>query len=418
MPYVPCPPNSTVNWSLSGPSGSYRTVKDKTGVETVTSYSWPTYVERHGFRLGSGGPFRLINGRKWAPCRAYQRSGWEVRYLPRSAVYRSLDQNPNNATKQYWDGLCTTSYVIGNSGFPSFSQIGSQAGFTLTSDGVGSLTTNEVGRINTQLLAKAGQRQVNWGETLGESKSTVRMLTRAFSTLIRAFMAARRGKFNLVAKLLKVRRLRLPKSKSVAEKWLAYQYGWAPLMGDVYDSYKFLQRGFNTRMQVLAVTTRFTIDISQKWSHNHWDKNTVSGTKRCSGKMFYRLADNFLSRLNQVGLINPAEVAWALVPFSFVVDWFVPVGRYLEALSARVGLTFVDGYYGCSVQTRSVLKGYKRTPGAYVLMGTNSSEIHRVSSSYRRTVMTSLPWPQVHVKSPFSTIHVASALALLRQLWR
>jgi hypothetical protein len=42
-------------------------------------------------------------------------------------------------------------------------------------------------------------------------------------------------------------------------------------------------------------------------------------------------------------LSNPAALAWELVPYSFVVDWMIPVGDYLSSLDAVNGLTFRRG---------------------------------------------------------------------------
>jgi hypothetical protein len=40
-----------------------------------------------------------------------------------------------------------------------------------------------------------------------------------------------------------------------------------------------------------------------------------------------------------LGFINPISVAWALVPFSFIVDWFVNVQQVLEQFTDFAGLT-------------------------------------------------------------------------------
>jgi hypothetical protein len=38
-----------------------------------------------------------------------------------------------------------------------------------------------------------------------------------------------------------------------------------------------------------------------------------------------------LSLQRSLGLVNPLEIAWEVVPYSFVVDWFLPVGSYIAA---------------------------------------------------------------------------------------
>ena len=45
---------------------------------------------------------------------------------------------------------------------------------------------------------------------------------------------------------------------------------------------------------------------------------------------------------NRLGIINPQTWLWDNVPWSFVVDWWLPVGSFLSNLTALVGLT-LDG---------------------------------------------------------------------------
>jgi hypothetical protein len=47
-----------------------------------------------------------------------------------------------------------------------------------------------------------------------------------------------------------------------------------------------------------------------------------------------------------IGLINPSTVVWELIPFSFVVDWFLPIGNFLHGLSALTGTSTQQGCYG------------------------------------------------------------------------
>lgn len=54
---------------------------------------------------------------------------------------------------------------------------------------------------------------------------------------------------------------------------------------------------------------------------------------------------------------------WELVPFSFVVDWFLPVGDFLQSFSQLQGLA-VDGnlsFYSTRLKGESVLKKWYHT---------------------------------------------------------
>ena len=108
------------------------------------------------------------------------------------------------------------------------------------------------------------------------------------------------------------------------------------------------------------------------------------------------------------------------MPYSFVVDWFLPIGNFLEALTAPVGVDFIDGAYSISFQGRysnhyrpalTVGPGWWHEPVGEFRTDTEFN-------SYYREKLNSFPTPGLYFKSPFSTTHVTSAVALLRQLLR
>jgi len=280
-----------------------------------------------------------------------------------------------------------------------------------------SMSTNMKSRLNTELLQKAGRRQVNYGEALGESRETVKMLIKAVVPLTKALLAARKGNFSLAAYYLGIKRLRNQVTTlSLSERWLSLQYGWLPLVNDIYDSYQLLQKGLDTRPQILSATRSILEEVSNTISKNDFTLVRTTGTVRYIVKMWYRMKDEDASILHQIGLINPAEVVWALVPFSFVVDWVLPIGNVLEALSARLGLSFVDGYYGLRVETNCVAAGLERSVSGYTQNGPSSCSVSGSLLYYNRSKMTGLPWPAPYIKSPFSSTHLANAAALLRTL--
>lgn len=69
-------------------------------------------------------------------------------------------------------------------------------------------------------------------------------------------------------------------------------------------------------------------------------------------KLWSRIDPNAttLRTLNQLGLVNPASLAWELIPWSFVVDWFIPIGPLLSVLTAPAGLIFISGTDNFKVQ--------------------------------------------------------------------
>jgi len=60
----------------------------------------------------------------------------------------------------------------------------------------------------------------------------------------------------------------------------------------------------------------------------------------------YTINNSSLRRLAQVGLTNPLTVAYDLMPWTWVFDWVLPLGSWINSLDATVGLSWVDGCYG------------------------------------------------------------------------
>lgn len=105
----------------------------------------------------------------------------------------------------------------------------------------------------------------------------------------------------------------------------------------------------------------------------------------------YRMNSEDRARLAQTGIDNPALLAWELLPYSFVVDWFLPVGNYLESLNAFSGFSFVSGWVSYRTeQWYSVEYNGKVTNGTYGFQYRKGfGEIYR--ARYQRDVLSSFP---------------------------
>lgn len=409
MPYVPIPQGVlSVTTFMSEPS-RYRRVTKTNGKVTTGSQALAANAQAsRGSVIRAKGKPTLIRGGKWNPCRAYSRLASKVFYHPGTTQYDT------SSYTEVWSGIPQPLGVWAPHSLLLPTLPGD--GYTWTGT-YPSMTQQMRSRIDTDLLIKAGRRKVNFGEMIGEGRKTIKDLSESVSTLVKAYKAARKGQFWRVAKLLKKPRLRFPKGTSTANKWLAYQYGWKPLMHDIYDSYQYFKEGCDKRLSVLAVSRSISTQVDNDYGPSSDFKIRRERVEaRFTGKLFFRIADNDLNLLTQVGLINPAEVLWAIVPFSFVVDWLIPVGSVLEALSARVGLTFIDGYYGVKLNCIQRHRNCRRRPSGYPLPTTSSCEIGGDKTAYVRTRMPSLPWPGITIRNPFSTTHVANALALVTSL--
>lgn len=202
-----------------------------------------------------------------------------------------------------------------------------------------------------------------------------------------------------------------------ANAWLEYQYALMPLIYDVYGAAALLSEGLRSDMLLFSVRRTFTgqCDSGRFLSSNAGAYNTSGSVKESARTVFTgRYRTSHLGAMTELGLNNPWAIAWELVPFSFVVDWILPIDKILSSITAPLGVTFVDGY------TSKLISG-KVTGWLY-----NSGSGYRISGDlpkanvkilgFERITYPSWPWVMPYLKSPFNINHVATALALLRQL--
>jgi hypothetical protein len=82
-----------------------------------------------------------------------------------------------------------------------------------------------------------------------------------------------------------------------------------------------------------GVWTRINKPITKTWKHS---------IKVRSGVLTQL---NALNTLNVWGLTQPVEAIWELVPFSFIIDWFINVGDTLASFTPNYGLKALASWY-------------------------------------------------------------------------
>jgi len=123
------------------------------------------------------------------------------------------------------------------------------------------------------------------------------------------------------------------KFKAPADLWLEFTFGWVPLVDDIGAAIDVLQGSPEYERVKGAKSAVFTTDAP--WDGGSSATTTARLTTVCSGGV--RVTNPNLLLANQLGFVNPAAVAWDAVPFSFVVDWFIPVGKFLNSFTADLG---------------------------------------------------------------------------------
>lgn len=373
-----------------------------------------------GRQTKSTSPVIISGGMRWSPNHLYERSALKITPLG-GMIHRQ------KSPSEY---AILSGGIISLAGGDSIPARLWTMPFASADGAAGAIPTNLKNRVITELLNKVGNRQWSMMEDLAEAHQAVNLVADTTSSLCRALIAFRRGRVNDFIAAIGGKRAKRDIRKGFSNRWLEYQYGWLPLVNSVYDAVGVAEKGLK-RPHLIRATRRIDPYETFDFNSNSFGSGTgASPTRTVTGKGFssaqafayYRLKSEFLTSLSQLGLINPAEVAWALTPYSFVVDWVLPIQNMLQTLTDTLGLTFVDGcityrvYGDCEItyDNASGLSSASQWPLV------KATPVYRVQQfGMRRSVLKSSDMKAgLYVKNPFSSTHVANALALLHQLKR
>ena len=192
---------------------------------------------------------------------------------------------------------------------------------------------------------------------IAEFSEATKMILNTARTIYSVARALKKRRFREANRKLGLRKTPEGVTGKFSSDWLAYRYGWAPLVGDAHSAAETLADLIHNRRQMFRVQHTSSEDlpeIDSGWSNIgssslFFDLTRKERTRK-SGRVLVRQGYVFevtnpnLALANQLGLTNPLVVAHELVTLSFVADWFFNIGNYLEALTAFQGLTMRDGY--------------------------------------------------------------------------
>lgn len=172
------------------------------------------------------------------------------------------------------------------------------------------------------------------GVDIAERKQTLRMLSVTLGALRRPLKT-----FSRAYERYRKRGVVISTLKDAPNAWLAFHFGVEPLLKDVHDL--VVRLGQAPKPMLVSVSKSQTLN----YSFNRYGQNLQESYKQHVriAAAVTRIHEN-VSLLNDLGLVNPASIAWELVPFSFVVDWFYPVGSYLNSMSDLLGYKIENPY--------------------------------------------------------------------------
>lgn len=219
-----------------------------------------------------------------------------------------------------------------------------------------------------------------------EGKSSVTMIANAAKDLFDLYRHVRKGNLRGARKILTTRGIKKKvskhwKNKTAENRWLEFTYGWSPLIGDIAKAFKELSAEREATLPIIKVvySTKAGDDFDPLGPLIHPEEKW-NGTAVYKTSCYFQVSSPKIREAAKWNLgNNPLLTAWELVPYSFVADWFVPIGDFLTQFSSSQGLTYISG--------TSVLYAKGSATGSVPFTGQSSSDFkYTIHVPYRRSM--------------------------------
>jgi len=264
-----------------------------------------------------------------------------------------LPVNPyraNRTERVYPTRLTYNGYVTGNPGFQNALSVATNGSFqalgrTSYTEPMSSL----IARAQNEVVQRTREKDIDLGVALGEFHETCELFYTHAKRIVRMVNTLRhKNVLDAVQSALghydkgnNTKPLRdLP--KTIRDLYLETVFGVVPLVNDMTDAAKHVNRLNGVKTIVHRASKRISSDFDLSHSTSE-EMFRASGQTRVSSVITYTVENAFLHELDELGLVNPIQVAYQLVPFSFVLDWFIPIGSFLSGVVPPQGIAFRDG---------------------------------------------------------------------------
>lgn len=218
---------------------------------------------------------------------------------------------------------------------------------SLTLSGIRSLVgwnANDDLRVLNKLAEAVRGHSFDLGVNIAEATKSYDTILGNLKSIGTALVYLKRGRYDNALRTLgrgrsvplSRKRVKALDLKDLTGRWLETQYAFLPLIGQTYEAVEALE----------SVTGPRVLKFSARSSTKRKTVNGSTSPTVYASKLNYTYSVGIKAELYEdislsrsLGLMNPLEIAWEVVPYSFVVDWFLPVGSYLSAWGVIPKLT-------------------------------------------------------------------------------
>lgn len=247
------------------------------------------------------------------------------------------------------------------------------------------------------LRRRLQEDRVNLSSSVAEYRESVKMFVSLAKGLFSAYRDIRHGKIPRMKRNVNV--------SDIPANILRYNFGVAPLAEDLFSAVEILRLKLSAPITMrTSVSVKMPIEDLVKLNSFEFK---VKGSVRQRATIYYDMdPSQYLSEYFDFG--NPVEWVWELIPFSFVIDWVIPIGDYLGGLDALTGLSNIRG----TVTTKNEQKWTSRWTEAEVIQRPMNGSFR----SYQRDLILSVPAPLPRWTPSASWKKLLNASSILAQM--
>lgn len=210
-------------------------------------------------------------------------------------------------------------------------------------------------------------------------------------------------------------KLRIPKNwKSASNEWLSGRYGWRTLIfdiGQLNEAVKSLNDKRRTRFSDKTGTTYSTQQISEhETTYTHYITNYTIVDEVTVGIRGAVTADAWIPMFQ----FNPLVTAWELIPLSFVLDWFVSVGKSIAAMSFLTLQSNYTASWGYQIQMQRTFHEYIISGISPFVSGTRDQLGQSEATLSVRVPCSNIPITP-HIKLRLNPLKILDLLGLVIQ---
>lgn len=287
-----------------------------------------------------------------------------------------------------------------------------------------SWNSNDELKVINKLKNRVSNTDFNLGNFVAEGHQTMNLLSENARRIASMLHHIRNGNLYKAANSVGVRissghvltanKYKSPAhySRAVSNAILELDFGWRPLVSDVDEAARGMAYRMNVPYKQMNKARRVVKDSESYTVGNYKVYST------CDSKMELRFYFEAPPSFASVFSLNaPLSALWEVTPWSFVVDWALPVSDYLSALHFQREFNITQAWKTLTVIKKSVVTGGIGSVSLDMDNGSPFTKITTVNRSpFSFSSVSDIPLPTLKSLDKIATFkHMTDGIALLTQ---